>query len=93
MNATSTKGNSLGIERSHSEVAISIADISKLKDPAMLASIIEKNQTTLREGWAELDRLTARLEALNARERSIIQKDLQTPQPSVKATTETSSPN
>ena len=67
-----------------------IAELSRIQDPAVLASIIEQNKTTLRDGWAELDRLTLRLEILNAREKSIIQKDLQTPQPTVKASEEIS---
>jgi hypothetical protein len=67
-----------------------IAELSRIQDPAVLASIIKQNETTLRDGWTELDRLTQRLEMLNAREKSIIQKDLQTPQPTVKAATEIS---
>jgi hypothetical protein len=67
-------------------LAIKAADLSRITDPRVLASMIERNQATLKKGWVELDRLSARLEALNAWEKTIIQRDLQSPQPSAPST-------
>jgi hypothetical protein len=84
VNAVSVKSNGYKGELRARDIVIALRDVSKVNDPAALASVIERNEATLKQGWIELDRLTREFEALNAREKSIIQKDLQTPQPTLK---------